>query len=351
MPLDHAGRSCPAFVDDPEKFELTVFLTRIMFPYLACMSLMAAYAAILNSLGRFFAAAFAPVILNIVNIAALIPLVLSGAAKTRPRSPSGSPSPPWPAASPNWRWSIGPSAAPASCRAATAALRSRSAPLLGPRHSGDHCRRHHPDQYLRRHHHRLGRRQRHRLSSTMPTGSISCRWALSASPSAPCCCPNCRAISRAGREAEARATQGQSLLLAMLLSMPAATALVAIRGAHRAGAVRARRVRAGRHRRCRRRRWSPLPSACRPIVLIRVLQPGFFSRKDTKTPTIFAGISVVANIGLSLLLFPSLQHVGIALATSVSAWLNVAAAGGAAGPPRPFYPDRRAIGAARPDHR
>ncbi len=41
----------PGFVGDPEKFDLTVFLTRIMFPYLACMSLMAAYAAILNSLG------------------------------------------------------------------------------------------------------------------------------------------------------------------------------------------------------------------------------------------------------------------------------------------------------------
>ncbi|MBU1304190.1 MAG: polysaccharide biosynthesis C-terminal domain-containing protein, partial [Alphaproteobacteria bacterium] len=47
-----------------------------------------------------------------------------------------------------------------------------------------------------------------------------------------------------------------------------------------------------------------------------------FSRKDTITPTVFAGISVVANIGLSLLLFPSLQHVGIALATTLSSWLN-----------------------------
>src|SRR5690606_32927706 len=58
-----------------EKFDLTVLLTRIMFPYLAAMSLMAAYGAILNSLGRFFAAAFAPVLLNLVTIAALIPLV------------------------------------------------------------------------------------------------------------------------------------------------------------------------------------------------------------------------------------------------------------------------------------
>ena len=66
----------PGFVDDPEKFELTVLLTRIMFPYLACMSLMAAYGAILNTLGRFFAAAFAPVLLNLVTIAALIPLAI-----------------------------------------------------------------------------------------------------------------------------------------------------------------------------------------------------------------------------------------------------------------------------------
>ncbi len=53
-----------------------MFPTRIMFPYLACMSLMAAYAAILNSMGRFFAAAFAPIVLNIVNIGALIPLAI-----------------------------------------------------------------------------------------------------------------------------------------------------------------------------------------------------------------------------------------------------------------------------------
>ena len=64
----------PGFTDDAEKFELTVLLTRIMFPYLACMSLMAAYGAILNTLGRFFAAAFAPVLLNLVTISALIPL-------------------------------------------------------------------------------------------------------------------------------------------------------------------------------------------------------------------------------------------------------------------------------------
>jgi len=59
-------------------------------------------------------------------------------------------------------------------------------------------------------------------------------------------------------------------------------------------------------------------------VLIRVLQPGFFAREDTRTPTLFAGISVVVNIALSLLLFPMLKHVGIAVATSAAAWANTA---------------------------
>src|SRR5690606_41282819 len=66
----------PGFLADPEKFELTVLLTRILFPYLACMSLVAAYAAILNALDRFIAAAFAPVMLNIVNIAALTMVIV-----------------------------------------------------------------------------------------------------------------------------------------------------------------------------------------------------------------------------------------------------------------------------------
>ena len=66
----------PGFLDDPAKYDLTVLLTRICFPYLTCMSLMAAYAAILNALGRFTAAAFAPILLNIVMIAFMAPLVL-----------------------------------------------------------------------------------------------------------------------------------------------------------------------------------------------------------------------------------------------------------------------------------
>jgi putative peptidoglycan lipid II flippase len=60
------------------------------------------------------------------------------------------------------------------------------------------------------------------------------------------------------------------------------------------------------------------------FVLIKVFHPGFFAREDTKTPMLYAGIGMTANITLSLLLFLVFGAVGIAVATSISGWLQVA---------------------------
>lgn len=57
---------------DPEKYELTVYLTRITFPYIFLICLVALAMGILNSLGRFAAPAAAPVLLNISIIAAVV---------------------------------------------------------------------------------------------------------------------------------------------------------------------------------------------------------------------------------------------------------------------------------------
>ena len=126
----------------------------------------------------------------------------------------------------------------------------------------------------------------------------------------------------AGRDLEARQSQSQSLFLSMLLSMPAAGALIALalpvvrvlfeRGAF--GPTDSVNV---------SQALIAFAAGLPAFVLIRVLQPGFFSRKDTKTPTWFAFVSLVINIVLSLALFPTLKHVGIALATSIAAWANV----------------------------
>ena len=311
----------PGFAD-PDKFALTVFLTRIMFPYLACMSLMAAYGAILNTLGRFFAAAFAPVILNIVNIAALVPLaifvledkadaafwvaiatMLGGIAQLAlvyaavrrsgfvPRLGL-----PWPNAEVRRFWLL---AIPAILAGGITQINIVVGTVIASTAPDAISILSYADRLYQ-----------------LPLGIIGIAIGTVLLPE----------LSRhlsAGRNDEAKASQDQSLLLAMLLSMPAAAALASLalpivrvlfeRGAFDASATaHVAEALVGYA-------WG-LPA----FVLIRVLQPGFFSRKDTVTPTVFAGISVVANIGLSLLLFPSLQHVGIALATTLSSWLNAA---------------------------
>jgi putative peptidoglycan lipid II flippase len=57
-------------------------------------------------------------------------------------------------------------------------------------------------------------------------------------------------------------------------------------------------------------------------VLIKVLTPGFFAREDTRTPVKIAILCLISNIVIALALIWWLAHVGIALATAISAWLN-----------------------------
>jgi len=61
--------SAPGFATNPDKFALTVELTRITFPYILFMSLVALSAGILNTWSRFAIPAFTPVLLNLVFIA------------------------------------------------------------------------------------------------------------------------------------------------------------------------------------------------------------------------------------------------------------------------------------------
>jgi len=310
----------PGFVGDPQKFDLTVFLTRIMFPYLACMSLMAAYAAILNSLGRFFAAAFAPIVLNIVNISALVPLailtleapdtafwvaiatMLGGIAQLALvywaiRKAGFVPRIRLPHLDAEVRrfWIL---AVPAIIAGGITQINIFVGTIIASGADEVMSIIYNADRLYQ-----------------LPLGIIGIAIGTVLLPE----------LSRhlsAGRDAEARASQSQSLFLSMLLSMPAAGALIAL-------ALPVVRVL------FERGAFGPADSVnvsqalvafavgLPAFVLIRVLQPGFFSRKDTTTPTWFAAISLVINIALSLALFDSLKHVGIALATSLSAWVNV----------------------------
>ena len=64
------------------------------------------------------------------------------------------------------------------------------------------------------------------------------------------------------------------------------------------------------------------------FMLIKVLAPGFFARQDMRTPVRIGVIAMVSNMALNLILVIPLHlywqigHMGLALATSLSAFLN-----------------------------
>ena len=62
----------PGFIENTEKLNLTITLTRITFPFLLFVSLASFFSAILNSHNKFAAAAAAPIILNIMLISVLL---------------------------------------------------------------------------------------------------------------------------------------------------------------------------------------------------------------------------------------------------------------------------------------
>ena len=64
------------------------------------------------------------------------------------------------------------------------------------------------------------------------------------------------------------------------------------------------------------------------FMLIKVLAPGYYARQDIATPVAIGIKAMVANMILNflfvlpLMYFWNMGHVGLALATSVSAWMN-----------------------------
>jgi putative peptidoglycan lipid II flippase len=58
------------------------------------------------------------------------------------------------------------------------------------------------------------------------------------------------------------------------------------------------------------------------FILIKVLAPGYYARQDTRTPVKYAVIAMFVNMALNLALIVPLKHAGLALATSLAAYLN-----------------------------
>lgn len=307
----------PGFADEPERYGLAVELTRITFPYLPLISLVALWGGILNSLDRFWAMAAAPILLNLILIAALLTAahVLETPGHTL-------------------AWGVAAAGLAQALFLAEACRRAGALPrfrlprltpevrrllvLMLPAALG------------------AGVVQVNSLigvllASLLPAGSVSFLYYADRVVQLPlgvvgvaigtALLPMLSRQVRGGQDADAQDTQNRALEMALLLTLPAAAALAVIalpvtsvlfeRG--RFGAADSMATAAA---------MAAYAGGLPAFVLIKVFQPGFFARQDTATPVKIAACAVAANLAFNALLMPPLQHVGIALSTALSAWLN-----------------------------
>jgi putative peptidoglycan lipid II flippase len=318
MPYAMMGLA-PGFRDDPEKFALAVELARITFPYLLFISLVALMGAVLNAHDRFAAPAAAPVILNLVLIAAVL-----GWGRFA-RSPAEGVA--WGVAAAGilqFLWlglalSRGGLSLGFSLPRLTPEVR-RLLVLMLPVALG------------------AGVYQVNVLvdlviGSLLQSGAISFLYYADRVAQLPlgvigiavatALLPLLSRQIRAGDEAGAMESQNRALEFALLLTVPAAFALIAAaqpvitvlfgRGAFGPEAQEATG-------------WvlTAYALGLPAHVLVKVLATGYFAREDTKTPVKIAVLALAVNVVLNLILMGPLAYVGIALATSASSWVNCA---------------------------
>ena len=58
------------------------------------------------------------------------------------------------------------------------------------------------------------------------------------------------------------------------------------------------------------------------FVMVKIFAPAYFARLDMHTPMWIGIGAMLVNVALSLVLFPRFGHVGIALGTTVAGWMN-----------------------------
>jgi integral membrane protein MviN len=319
MPLLVATIIAPGFRSDPGKFELTVDLALIMFPYLMCMSLGAMMAGMLNSLRRYFAAAIAPVFLNIILIivlafawwrgretlsigydlawgvlaAGLVQLGIVWFAARRAGIRVRLRRPRLTANVKRLLWLAAPAAVTGGITqintligTAIASGQERAVPALAQ-----------ADRFYQ-----------------LPLGVVGIAVAIVLLPE----------LSRAlkgGHAAEASNLQNRSVEFVLFLTLPATAALLVIsepivRVLYERGAFTASDTRLVSSV------LSIFALGLPAFVLIKAFTPGYFAREDTRTPMIFAAISVAVNLTTALILFPSMGAPGIAIASATAGWIN-----------------------------
>lgn len=307
----------PGFLASPEKFALAVELTRITFPYLLFISLVSLMAGVLNSFGKFAAAAATPILLNLCLIGAVLgfaPLAKSpGHALAWGVFVAGVVQLAWLFfnCGRNGQWFLIPK--PVLSDTVKLLLKRTLPVALG-----------------------AGIYQINLLIDTiiasfLPEGSISYLFFADRINQLPlgvvgvavgtALLPLLSRQISAGDAGAASHSQNRAVEFTILLTLPAAVALFVMaepvvrvlfqRGAFGDAQVVATAAALGVYA-------VGLPA----YVLVKSLAPGFFARGDTATPVKIAAAAMVVNLVLNLILMGPFLHVGIAMATVASSWLN-----------------------------
>jgi len=306
----------PGFVDQPEKFDLTVNALRIMFPYLFFISLVAMSGAILNTLNQFLIPAATPVLLNLCLITALLfavpyfsnvsqalayGVIAAGVLQLLFQLPSLKRS--GVLVRPNLRSNVGTNKVfglmlPAMLGVSVAQINTMVNTIL---------------------------------ASDLVTGSISWLYysdrlmefpvGVFGIALATIVLPSLSKEYQEGSPDSFAAMMDWALRWVVMIATPAALALSLLAVPllatmfqynafsetdvyQSAASLRAYAV------------------GVLAFILIKVLAPGFYARQNTKTPVRIAMISIACNIILSLLFIGPLKHVGLALAIALAAWIN-----------------------------
>lgn len=316
MPVIMIGLA-PGFRDDPVQFDLAVALTRLTFPYLLFISLVSLMGGLLNALGRFAAVAATPILLNLCLVGAML--------VAAPHLPTAGHALAWGVAVAGMAQLVWLAFA---CRRAGMALRLRR-PRLSPA--------------VKRLLVRMmplaigaGVTQVNLLvdvflATLLPSGSVSYLYYADRLNQLPigvvgvavgtALLPMLSRQLAAGETAAAGRSMNRAIEFAVLLTLPAAAALLVVpselvtvlfqRGAFGAAESQATAF-----------ALMAYAAGVPAYVLVKVLGPGYFARHDTRTPVKIALVALAANVILNLILMVPLKHTGLALATAISAWLN-----------------------------
>ena len=310
-------------VAGPEIYEPMVAYGRIMFSYLLCMALSAHLSGVLNTLGNFSLPAFAPVVLNIlmlIVLAVIVPLAhLQGELMHIGTLVSWSVCaagfaqlamlwvgcwrcgvkiyPVVPKVSPEMKRLVvlmGPGALAASVQQINlfvgSAIASSTAAAVSSLNYAD------------------------RLFQ-LPNGVIGVAFGV-------VLLPEITRLIRSDREIGANDAIGRGILFSMLLTLPAAMAFIVAPAAF-VGPVYERFQFTAADTQAVSMALAAFAIGLPAYVLMKVLQAAYFARENTRSPMFMGMVNVAVNVVASLILFPRIGFVGIAIATSLAGWVNV----------------------------